>query len=146
MRIKLFCLMQLEMKQLHIWLVHDTFTQLLSPLRLPFCVSGSAFTFILLMTPSSSQVDFHLLRGISRYCCRFAHDHRDCYSHRPLLPICEDPLDPALSREVVICVVSFKSRGLFSSSSPNRSRGCICSMLQLEPSFTLWWAHTHIED
>lgn len=27
--------------------------------------------------------------------------------------------------------------------SLNRSPGCICSTLQLEPSFTLWWVHTH---
>lgn len=114
MRIQLLCLMQLEMKQLHIWLAHDTFTQLLSPLHFPLlcvwkCVHFHPANDSFLITGG-----LHLLRGISRYCCRFAHDHRDCYSHRPLLPICEDPLDPALSREVVICVVSFKSRRLFS--------------------------------
>lgn len=59
----------------------------------------------------------HLLRGTSLYFCRFAYDHWDCYSCRPLLPIREGSLVKFFNAFSLLLFLSVRS---------SSSVGCIC--------------------
>lgn len=75
----------------------------------------------------------HLLRWISLYCCRFAHDYWDRYSRRPLLPICKDSLPKSFNLFSLLMFLSERSSSLVGCISVTDStfRGLSCVTQQI---------------
>lgn len=166
MRIQLLCLMQLEIHKLHFWLLQDTFhtrTHIYFSFTLFFHNSLTAlscslkhisFAFIPLMTCFSSQVDFTSCGGllciaavllmiigiVTAIVLSFQYVSLLWSSHLIYsVYSCFSAWGTAAPKGVSVWLISHSGAFLMSL---NRSPGCICSTLQLEPSFTLWWVHT----
>lgn len=114
-----------------------------------------SFTFIPLMTCFSSQVDFTSCGGflciaavllmiigiVTAIVLSFQYVSLLWSSHLIYsVYSCFSAWGTAAPKGVSVWLISHSGAFLMSL---NRSPGCICSTLQLEPSFTLWWVHTH---